>query len=387
MIGGFVFTVGFINTPPNLTELGMGVLGLGGAAFLGTLLVAFGYRWYFREAIAKGTAALLAISIVALYLNTETAIAQVIEGQTELLAPDLVLFNTVSFITALVLSTPARIFGDRLARSTTIFTGSRELEGEVNRFVQAVGRVLTIHLPADPAEIDDIEGYDPVDPSTKQEIAGKTLVFPRGLTIAQLHTRISQRLKDDYAIGYVDVEVDETGAVQYLALGRRRAGLGPTLAPGTAAAAIQTDPPNAASTGDIIQLWSETEGGFERTATGELRGVAGDTVTIVLEETEAERVVGEEYRLLTLPIEPRIEREFASILRNADETMVNLPITAESRFAETQVGSVPGTVLAVKPESEPVVVMPDRTRKLVSGDLVYVLAHPSDHRDTDFSTG
>jgi hypothetical protein len=182
-------------------------------------------------------------------------------------------------------------------------------------------------------------------------------------------------VKSDHGVGYVDVDVTEDGEIGYFAVGSRAAGLGPTLAPGSAAVAVAADPPNDATAGDAVQLWRDPEP--KRVATGELRGVAGDAATIALDESDAERLAEEEsYRLVTLPSEPQADREFASQLRNADETMAAIAIGAGSELDGSTVGDVDVVVAAVRPEDGSVQPIPPRAYAFDPGDLVYLVGRP-----------
>jgi len=353
--------------------------GLGVLAFLVAAIVAVVYRWYFRDRIPVGIAMLAAVSAVALYLNTKTAVGQVLQGESGMFAWNVVLFNSATFALAALLGPVAQRSGDRFAVSAFAALGAREVTGEVSQLVQTVGRVVAVTLPED---VEDIEHYEAVEESVKSEIAGKTLIFPRRLTVEELRARVVTRLKDDHDVGYVDVDIEPDGTVTYLAVGRRLAGLGPTLGPGTAAVAVTADPPNAASAGDVVQVWrcGETP---ERVANAELRATAGDTVTLVLDESDAQRVAGGDYRLVTLPSTPSVDREFAALLRAADETMDVVHVTEGSALAGTAVGDVDATVVAVRPAGGNVVPIPPRSRALEPGDTVYVVARPEDIRRLD----
>lgn len=353
------------------------VLGL--VAGLVSFLVAALYRWYFRQTANAILGPFGGVSAVALYLNTKTALASVIASKTALFDPKTAVFNVAAFALAFAVGFPAAKAGDRFAVEVFAFAGTRELDGDVSALVKAVGRVVAVEIPD---EIDDVEGYDPVPEETKDEMRNKTLLFPRKLTVADLEARVSARLRDDYDVGYVDVDLGESGAVQYLAVGTRLAGVGPTLGPGMAAAAVTADPPNAASPGDVVQVWT-TDPEPDRVATGELRGVAGDTVTLALDAAEAERIAGGDYRLLTLPNDPSAERQFASVLRGADETMVTVTVREGSALAGATVGDVGATVAAVRPPDAAVEPIPKRARALAVGDVLYLVARPDVARDVE----
>lgn len=334
--------------------------------------LAAGFRWYFRQEIPFGVALLVDATVVTLYLNTRVALGQAITGSTGPLEPLVVAFNLAAFAVAGALVVPGVRGGDRLGVLVLGATDTRELASDVGGFVQSVGRAIAVDLPDD---IGDIEGYDPVADEVKAELAGKTLVFPRRLTVEQLRERVSGRLKDDYDVGYVDVELDGDGTVSYLALGRRVAGLGPTLPPGTAAVAAHADPPNAASSGDLVQVWSVADGARDRVATAELRGVHGDAVTLAVDEPDAEAVAGGRFRLATLPREPGADHQFAALLRDADETMTVVTVAPDSDLDGATVADAAGVVVAVR-SADGVDAIPDHSRALDAGDAVYAVVRP-----------
>jgi hypothetical protein len=360
----------------SLAEVG----GLVVAAALVVAVLAAGFRWFFRQRVAFGVALLVDATVVTLYLNTRVALGQAISGATGALEPLAVAFNLAAFALAGVLVVPAVRLGDRVGVQVLAASGARELASDVGDFVQAVGRAIAVDLPEDVA---DIDGYDPVAADVKRDLAGKTLVFPRRLTVEQLEERVAARLKDDYEVGYVDVELDADGTVTHLGLGRRVAGIGPTLPPGSAAVAVRADPPNAASTGDLVQVWATGDGddGDDdsdapgRVATAEVRAVHGDAVTLAVDEADAEAVAGGEFRLATLPREPGADHEFAAVLRGADETMSVVDVAAGSDLDGAAVADVPGTVVAVRSDGR-VEAVPAGSRALAAGDAVYALASP-----------
>ncbi|WP_280586866.1 TrkA C-terminal domain-containing protein [Halorubrum sp. Boch-26] len=336
---------------------------------------ALAYRWYFRDEIPEGVAVLLGVSVVALYLNTTSLGAIAVGDSPALLEPESVFFNVVSLGVAAVVSPGGRYVGDRLAVDVFALSGARQLEGELSGIVRAVGRFTAVTLP--PAEeIKDMDTYEPVSPEKKAEMAGKTLVFARKFSGEELRERLVARVKTDHGVGYVDVDVTDGGGVEYFAVGSRAAGLGPTLAPGSAAVAVAADPPNNATAGDAVQLW-RTDPEPKRVATGELRGVAGDAATVALDESDAEELTEEEsYRIVTLPAEPQADREFASLLRAADETMAAITVGAGSALDGSTVGDVAVVVAAVRPEDGSVQPIPPRAYVFAAGDLVYLVGRP-----------
>jgi len=360
----------FADGLPVETALQVGAVVVVAAAIVGVLAAVF--RWYFRQAVPFGVALLVDATVVTLYLNTRVALGQAITGSTGPLEPLVVAFNLAAFAVAGVLVVPAIRAGDRVGVLVLGATDTRELAGDVGGFVQSVGRAIAVDLPED---VGDIEGYDPVSEDVKADLAGKTLVFPRRLTVDQLRERVTARLKDDYDVGYVDVDLDGDGTVSYLALGRRVAGIGPTLPPGTAAVAAHADPPNAATSGDLVQAWSVADGAQTRVATAELRGVHGDAVTLAADAADAASLAGGDFRLATLPREPGADRQFASLLRDADERLAVAAVAADSDLDGATVADAAGVVVAVR-SADGVDAVPDRSRTLAAGDTVYAVVRP-----------
>jgi len=388
------------------------LLGFGVLAFAATVTVALVYRWYTREPVPAGVTALVGIAVVGLYLNTVGLFGAALTGTaTRLFELETVVFNLGALVLAGLASPVGRVVGDRIATDVFAFAGARELDAEVSRLVRTVGRVTTVELPA-AEDIDDIEGYDPVADEVKAEMGGKTLLLPRRLTVGELGDRIATRLRDDHGVGHVDIDIAPDGSVEYLGLGSRAAGIGPTLAPDTVALAIRADPPNGASAGDVVQVWdvpeavagtgSESGGGTtaesgdgttvhsgdravagggqrapRRVAIGEVRAVVGDVVTLAVDERDAGALdPSRTYRLLTLPVEPQADREFASLLRAADETMGVVRVAEGSQAVGDPIGTVDAAVVAVASEGETIEAIPTKSRTLAAGDTLYVVARP-----------
>lgn len=361
-------TVGII---PNAAQ----ILGLILTTGLIGVLVAVFYRWYTREIVPEGLPVLIGLAVVAVYLNTTTALGQVIGGASGLFELEVAIVNVGVFIFGGIAALVGRLLGDRLAQELADITGMSRFETEMRTLVKTVGRTITVTLPS-VNEIEDIDGYDPVSHATKDAMAEQTLMFPRRLTVEELRDRLLSRLKEDFGVGHVGLEIGADGTIQYLAVGSRASGIGPTIAPGTAVTTVKADPPFAATSGDIVQLW-ESHPEKQRIATGELRGRNTEFVTLALDQLDAEALdPTESYRLITLPTDPRVEREFARLLRNADETMGVMTITDGSALMGQPVGAIEPTVIAIKPSDEPIEALPRRTRVLNPGDTIYTIARP-----------
>jgi hypothetical protein len=383
------------------------VLAAGALAMLAGVL----HRWYAGSAVPAGLATLLALSVVALDLNTVGSLQAVIGGDRGLLDLESVAFNGAVMLLAATVGPVAGRAGDALATAAMDAGDRRELRGGLGRLVASVGRATVVELPDG---VEDIDGYDPVPPEVVANLAGETLTFPPGLDAAALQAALVDRLEQEYGVGHVDVEVAPDGTVERLAVGRRAAGVGATLPPGFVAVAVRADPAFSAGAGDRVLVYdpappgdpsapaageqaatAPTEGGTaptdggtppdgvetppaaRRVATAELRATAGDVVTLVVDAADAAALDdGTRYRLVTLPATPRVADEFAGLLRAADETMAAVPVADGSDVAGLPVGAVAATVVAVRPADGRVETLPARARTLAAGDTVYAVGRP-----------
>ncbi|AUV82982.1 potassium transporter TrkA [Salinigranum rubrum] len=400
-MSGLVFLQNVSLDSPTLVEDVARLLAFVFAAGTVSGLSALVFRWYTREPVPLGVSTVLGLSVVALYLNTVGLFSQLVVGRgATIFEFDAVVFNVVAIGLAAFATPVGRRVGDRVATDVFAVAGAKELDAEVSRIVRTVGRVTAVTLP-EADDIEDMESYDPVSAELKEEMGAKTLLFPNRLTIEELRDRLITRLKDDYRVGYVDVELTERGVVEYLAVGSRAAGLGPTLGHGTVALSLRADPANAASPGDLVQVWrpggvdpeppesDDTDGVDptepaegtrrppERLFTAELRATNGDVVTLAADATDVGKVdATTTYRLVSLPAEPRADREFASLLRVADETMAAVTVPEGSEIVGETLGSLDVTVAAVRPASGTVQAIPTRSRLIEPGDTLYVVARP-----------
>jgi hypothetical protein len=357
------------------------IVGLGLLSGAAAGVVAFLHRWYTRERVPSGLAVLVGVGAVGIWLGTwRTLQPFLLGGSQDMLTFTNALITVVSFLVAGVTALGSARVGDWTATDVTALTGGPGVD-DVSRLVQTVGRVVTVTFPE---HIDDMDGHDTVPSETKAEIAGSSFAFPRGLTVTELRDRLVSRLKDDYDVGHVDIDLADDGRVDYLALGGRVVGLGPLLAPGTVAVAVRADPAFSAGIGDSVAVWRRDDDDGDETAgptrvtTGEIRGVADDIVTLAVDEVEATKLDStDRYRLVTLPVESRPEQAFATRLRAADETMAVVTVSPGSDLVGVPVGSLDMTVFAVRPDGDPVEVLPPRSRVLEPGDSLYVVVQPT----------
>lgn len=347
--------------------LGFTVLAAGTAA-----AAAVTFRWYSADELPEGVGVLAGITAVAIWLNTKTALQDAIIGTTPLLEIETAVYTVVVFATSAIAADGGRRVGDYLGRDVFALAAPRTID-DVGQLVRSAGRVTAVELPE---TIEDVDGYDPVEAETKVNLAGETFLLPRHLSIGQLRDRLTARLERDYGIGHVDVELGADGEIEYLGLGSRPAGIGPTLAPGTVALSIRADPAVDASPGDAVQIWTSDDG-TRPLAVGELRGTAADAATVAVDADDVDAFNADRpYRLVTLPGTPDAERELVSALRAADETVTALAVDAGGSLDGASVDSLPALVLAIDRNGDDAVALPSGELRLAAGDVAYALGRP-----------
>lgn len=351
------------------------LLGIGAIAAVPAALAAVAYRAAAEDRIPPWLAVAAGVAVVALYLGTTPALAVLLD-ETVPSQQAAGLFDVAALFLGAGGAAVGREVGDHFGAEVLVWQPTQETGEGVSQLAQAVGQVTTVSLPE---TIEDAPGYDPVSHRTKTDLAGSQFVFPRGLTVAELEERIAEQLRSDYGIGVADIRFDEYGDVESLAAGTRAAGIGATLPPATNAVAVRADPGFSASTGDIVQVWDPES--MQRVCTGELRGVADDVVTIAIDAADTPKVdPTRRYRLVTLPVDDRPDREFASLLRAAKETFSTATVEAGSPLHGQPVGALDTTLVAIRPEDGDPVPFPDSEYCLAPGDLLFVIATPGNLR-------
>lgn len=369
---------------PSPVQAVLRVVGLGLGAGAITALVAFVYRARVRSQFPDGATLILGWGVVAIYLNTRLVFVRFVGEAAVPLSVSEAALNVAVLAVAAVASYVGRNLGDRAGQSKRL--GGRRFKPTLSPIVRATGRFITVELPQD---IEDIVGYDPVPEETKAALAGDQLDFPRGLTVEELETQVTERLEAEHAIGTVDVDLASDGTVEYLAVGQRRAGIGPTLPPGVAAVAVRADPPFSASAGDTVQLWRSAEGtAAERIGLGELRANVGPVVTLALDEDAAATVdPTETHRLMTLSADSYPDREFAAMLRRAEETMGIVAIGAGSPLVGVPLAALDITVIAIRTGAGEIETIPPRDRVVEAGAGLFAIGTPDEIRRLETTTG
>ncbi|MFB6302535.1 MAG: TrkA C-terminal domain-containing protein [Haloferacaceae archaeon] len=342
-----------------------------------TMLVAFVFRAKGRIQLPDGAALILGLGVAGIYLNTRDVFVQYLRGGGISLTAEAAMVNMFVFVLAGMATYGGRRLGDRMAASERITWGA--LQPDLGPVVRGSGRFITVTLPAD---IGDIDGYDPVPEETKESLTNQTFDFPRGLTVAELETQVGERLKERDYVGYVDIDLTDEGDVAFLALGQRAAGLGPTLPPNSAAVALRADPPFSATPGDTVQIWRRDEGGgSRRLGVAELRASVGEVATVATDVPVADEIDPRaEHRFMTLSADAHPDREFAAMLRGQDETMSVVDVAAESPLVGRPIGDLDVAPIAVRSSEGDVDTIPQQEYVIQAGDRLFAIGRPQDLR-------
>lgn len=341
------------------------------------LIIATVYRWYLREELPQGIALLAGASAIAIALNTTATLGESIGGTTDLLDPRAGAFAMAAILVGGIASEVGRRVGDVLGDRLRPGLAVGGIDGEVSAYVRGAGRVVRLELPD---EIEDIDGYDPVRTELKAELAGSVLTFPGRLTLEELRDAFVARLNRDLGIGKVDVEFAPDGTIAYLGVGRGLAGIGHTLPPGEVAVAIRADPAFGASPGDQVRLWRVDDEPTRVTA-GEVRGIVGDVVTVSVPEGAATALAEEAgYRLVTHPEGRHVDREFAAILRRANEAAGSATLAPGSALVGRRVDALEVTPLEITSPDGSVRTLPTGDAVLEAGQRILAIGRPDELR-------
>lgn len=101
--------------------------------------------------------------------------------------------------------------------------------------------------------VDDIEGYPPLPDDLRTEIQGGEWRFPADLDIAALEDRLAERLRTEFDLGDVSVEIDERGRAT-VAAAPPFSGLSKRVERGKRAVSVDALVPSGLARGDVATV-------------------------------------------------------------------------------------------------------------------------------------
>jgi len=334
-------------------------------------VAAFGYRVASARALPVGAGLFAGLGVVVGWLN-----AVGLGRSTMIDGTPLVHYATAAYVLGTIAASAlsaegGRRVGDRIARD--VFDVERlGATGEIAALVRSARLPSVVRLPD---RIDDAEGYPPVEPSIKRDLAGSAILLPQLDDDSTLRTRLESRLERDYDLGHVSITVGGDGAIDRLAIGRTRSGIAATVPAGTVSLSIRGEPAPAVGAGDPVEVWATADGSSHLVATGRLWATDDDAATVAVDAEAADRLVtgsDTRFRLAARSATPDDGFRLLAALRAADGTVRSVTVDDGGSLENVFVGWVPGTVLAVVRDEE-VIPFPADNLTLRAGDELSIL--------------
>lgn len=144
----------------------------------------------------------------------------------------------------------------------------------------------------------DISGKPKVLDELKGELSEREFVFPYDLSIEEISNRIRRRLISDWGVGDVELEIDETGKIVYLAVSAKDSGLSETIPKGKLAVPVRCDIiPSGLSSNDIVRIYLKDKEVIDQV---EVRGVNEEDkiVTVIVDSSSFEKIMKKEAQLI-----------------------------------------------------------------------------------------
>jgi len=111
-----------------------------------------------------------------------------------------------------------------------------------------------------------------------------------------------------------------------------------------------------------------------RVAVAELRATSGDIATLAVDVNRLDAIdQSKSYRIVTVPADAGTDREFASLLRSANETMHSVRIAPDADLVGVPVGALRPSVVAIRPGKGRLETLPPDDRRCAAGDTLYAV--------------
>jgi hypothetical protein len=278
----------------------------------------------------------------------------------------------------------------------------RTLSTDVVELVGGRGRVRVTVT----GDVSDMEGYPPLPAETRQAIRDGEWAFPAELSVGELEARFAERLRTEFDLSDVSVQLDERANATVVAA-PPLSGLSKRVPAGHRAVSVDTLVPTGLGRGDEVELDTgettirgtvlsaesepsagpaEPDGGEpeEPAAPRATTTTGGDgRVTVAVPRVRAKALVGADRpRLVVLARGTRREFELLSLLRRAGKRFRKLTLGADGTLvgstlaAATLRESHSVAVLAVR-RPDGWVIAPRGDTELEAGDQLFVVGTTS----------
>lgn len=266
-----------------LIELLLGVLrGIvyGGAAAVPIIFLSLIFRYFTNEKLPSFIGIILGLGMLGVSGGILAVLEQTtVEGVAQIVVASIVIVWSVGA-------------GDKMAEK---IPKGREplfhvLKGKKSKYI-------TIKLP-NKRLIYDISGKPRVLDELKNELSEREFVLPYDLPIEEMINKIRRRLVSDWGVGDVELELDETGKVVYLAVSAKDYGISGTIPKGSIAVPVKCNMiPSGLSSGDIVRIYLKGKEVIDKV---EVKGVSKEdkVVTVIVDPSSFEKIAEKEAQLI-----------------------------------------------------------------------------------------
>lgn len=123
--------------------------------------------------------------------------------------------------------------------------------------VERIGRFGQVRVRVS-GEVDDVDGYPPLPDRLRTEIAEGSWTFPADLPLAELETRLADRLRSEYELAAVRATIDAEGRAT-VAAAPSSGGLSRRIPPGRRGVGVDATLPAGLARGDEVELAVDDE--------------------------------------------------------------------------------------------------------------------------------
>lgn len=163
----------------------------------------------------------------------------------------------VAILVVMMMALYAHAQGDKLGASLPKHLSIRKLrERTLSRdVVELVGGrgQVTVTIAG---QIEDMEGYPPLSQELRDDIRGRTWTFPADLPLSELESRFADKLRSEYDLADVSVQIDERARATVVAA-PPSSGVSKRVPSGRRAVSVAALIPTGLARGDEVTLYAE----------------------------------------------------------------------------------------------------------------------------------
>ena len=391
-----------------LFDIGLGVY-LGLLAGIFPAVVAFALGFSFRYLTGVSVPGLGVVVLAGALAGISGGLLGLLEEQVAQSASGM-----AAFLIVLMLSLWAHSQGDKLGAAVPrqfTLTGLHQvgLSADILERVDSYGQIRIKPIGA----IEDIEGYPPLTEETRASIRADSWKFPADLSIAELETRLTEKLIDEYDLSEVVISINADGLADISAApgtaglsrrvpsGKRAASIGTLLPTGLAIGdRVRVDLPDGPIRGEVVSARTagtesssttvetagrepKSDGGTaEKPARAPTTDGGEGSVTVALSTDDARRLVREDFAKIVVQSRGKSrDYEALDVLQRDGNQFELVTVRDGGPFDGVTIGESAirdrfgVAILAIRRRSERIVA-PRGSRRLEAGDELIITGKP-----------